>query len=605
MTASLDPYPKVPAELKVLRNWVVWRFIDRNGRKTKVPFSPVTNNAASSTDPSTWEAYELAVSASQQYEGIGCMIGPPYVGIDLDKCRDAGTGALEPWAWELTKDLDSYTELSPTGSGVHIWVRGQLPEGGRRCGRVEMYDRARYFTVTGDHLEGTPLAIQGRDLSSLHSRLKTIDPLQKMPPKPVPISTRRSSKFDALMAGSWQEEYTSQSEADLALCSMLARKFGPDASVIDAEFRKSGLYREKWDREDYGPHTIEKAIAGNTCQESGQQQYELKQTRAGSGNSPPVTEAIDWRPTFKSYSQMESGDVQFLISGVLPTGVTFIGGLPGAGKTWFGLSMSKAVVTGQPFLGHYAVPTPMPVLYLIPEVDERAFRSRLESMQLTTAGDMFLCRTLRDGFYPLQQPELLSAVEALEPLVVLDTAIRFSTAENENSATDNKKLTDAIFGLVQHGARGVLGLHHAIKSSANQTSLTLETALRGTGDLAAICDAVWGLQCIDTTSLHVSVQCLKARDFEIPPAFEIMGRPYIGEKGDFVLVDTQLKERTDEQARTFDEFVRERPRANYQQIAERLKVPKKRVRSIAEGAGWQKGPRMERWERIQQSELPF
>jgi RecA-family ATPase len=75
---------------------------------------------------------------------------------------------------------------------------------------------------------------------------------------------------------------------------------------------------------------------------------------------------------------MERGELEFLISDFLPRGVTFIGGLPGAGKTWFALSLVKALVTGVPFLGRYAVPARVPVLYLIPEVGERAFRSRLE-----------------------------------------------------------------------------------------------------------------------------------------------------------------------------------------------------------------------------------
>ena len=99
-----------------------------------------------------------------------------------------------------------------------------------------------------------------------------------------------------------------------------------------------------------------------------------------------LPDELNWRSSFKSYEQMEQGELPFLITDFLPQGITFIGGLPGAGKTWFALSLAKALATGSPFLGRYKVPTPVNVIYLIPEVGERAFRSRLDKMRLTTAG---------------------------------------------------------------------------------------------------------------------------------------------------------------------------------------------------------------------------
>ena len=188
------------------------------------------------------------------------MIAAPYVGIDLDKCRDPETGKIEPWAEAIIRELDSYTELSPSGRGFHIWVRGTLPQGPRRAGRVEMYDNGRYFTVTGNHFEGTPKTIEERDLSSLHSRLATLDPANKKPPKSVTSADTGVSRFESLMTGGWEGLYPSQSEADLALCVMLARKHDCDPQKIDAEFRRSGLYRDKWERQDYRDRTIKKAI---------------------------------------------------------------------------------------------------------------------------------------------------------------------------------------------------------------------------------------------------------------------------------------------------------------------------------------------------------
>jgi hypothetical protein len=221
-------------------------------------------------------------------DGIGFQLGPPYVGIDLDKCRNAETGVIEPWAEEIIEKLNSYTEISPSGTGIHIWVKGALPKSGRRKGRTEMYASGRYFTVTGRHLEGTPDRINERqaELLALHARLfpdrhdkSKIGAGSRFGNQAGPSSittdseliTRAKSakngeKFSRLWAGTWRADYPSQSEADLALCIMLAFWTGRDAPRMDALFRHSGLHRDKWndahraDGRTYGQITIEKAI---------------------------------------------------------------------------------------------------------------------------------------------------------------------------------------------------------------------------------------------------------------------------------------------------------------------------------------------------------
>ena len=268
-----DSYPQVPAELKALPHWMVWNYVTRtNGKgesvRTKVPFDPKSNKAGKATDPKTWASYDTALHASGTYEGLGFALAPPFVVIDIDKVRNPETGQTEDWAEDIVSELNSYTELSPSGTGFHIWVKGKLPSGGNRKGRVEMYCEKRYMTVTGQHVDGTPLTIEERDLTGVHAGMVRgeLDPRTKSErearPKPSPSSR---DTFEALMAGHWRGQYTSQSEADLALCCMLVRKFGPDPEKIDMEFRKSGLCRKKWERADYRKHTIEKAIQG--CKE--------------------------------------------------------------------------------------------------------------------------------------------------------------------------------------------------------------------------------------------------------------------------------------------------------------------------------------------------
>jgi primase-polymerase (primpol)-like protein len=151
----------IPAELCVLPQWVLWRLGERDGRYTKIPYTPGSDRRASSTDPTTWGVFEDALeklaSPEGAYDGVGFVFssGDPYVGVDLDDCVDPETGEIAVWATQIIDGLDSYTELSPSGTGVHIIAKGKFAECGRR-GPIEMYSRDRYFTVTG-HVLGESL----------------------------------------------------------------------------------------------------------------------------------------------------------------------------------------------------------------------------------------------------------------------------------------------------------------------------------------------------------------------------------------------------------------------------------------------------------------
>ncbi len=142
----------IPAELRARPQWVLWKLERRSGKLTKIPYTPGTGGRASATDLTTWGAFEDALEELDRgtYDGVGFVFssGDPYVGVDLDACVDPETGEISPWAVRIIEELDSYTELSPSGTGVHIIARGKLRDGGRR-GPIEMYSRDRYFTMTG------------------------------------------------------------------------------------------------------------------------------------------------------------------------------------------------------------------------------------------------------------------------------------------------------------------------------------------------------------------------------------------------------------------------------------------------------------------------
>jgi putative DNA primase/helicase len=271
--------------IRDLRQWVCWRREQRDGKPTKVPYSPLTGERASSTDPNSWASYSEAVAAYKEhgYDGIGFTFTKEddFVGIDLDNCLSPDSGEVEPWAQEIIDELDSYAEVSPSGTGVHILVRATLPEGRNRKGPIEMYSHGRYFTVTGRHLEGTPRAIESWQQAleevvrqvfeekpeSANGHKKEWSPyrngLSDQEILAAAIRSKTRKKFSQLWTGEISG-YDSTSEADQALCSMLAFWTGPDPGRIDALFKQSGLYRKKWERADYRDRTISKALDGRT-----------------------------------------------------------------------------------------------------------------------------------------------------------------------------------------------------------------------------------------------------------------------------------------------------------------------------------------------------
>ena len=145
----------LPEEIKAAPRWVCWHGVPRGkGGMTKPPLRPQEEEApAACNDPSTWGPLEEAVRSAQANAwGIGFMLGDGFVGVDLDHCVDTATGEPQPWAADIVRKLDSYTELSPSGTGLHILLAGRIPEEAgdrRRRGPVEVYDGGRYFTITG------------------------------------------------------------------------------------------------------------------------------------------------------------------------------------------------------------------------------------------------------------------------------------------------------------------------------------------------------------------------------------------------------------------------------------------------------------------------
>lgn len=273
-----------PPELIERLQWVCWKHKD--GRKP--PLNPLTGKLADVNDSATWASFKAASNAylPNACDGLGFVLakqfeqGADLVGIDFDDCVCGGLIEDDVLFW--IKRLDSYTEYSPSGKGIHIFVRGCLPMEGRKSSKIEMYSDRRFFTVTGDRVSLTSGTIRWaqREIFALHRQAfplahlsetctpanrpnrDTIDSDQDLMMKM--FNSRSGAKIHALWHGDLSGHGGDWSRADLALVRHLTYWTRDNPEWVDRLFRQSKLMRPKWDegRGDltYGQRTIKRVF---------------------------------------------------------------------------------------------------------------------------------------------------------------------------------------------------------------------------------------------------------------------------------------------------------------------------------------------------------
>ena len=278
--------------------WVLWKNEHgHNGKDKKVPYSP-QGTRAKVNDEQTWSSYadvSEALNNNKEFDGLGFVLSEKdnLCVIDLDNCRNPDTGEIEKQAEEIICNINSFTEISPSGKGVHIWLlidKAAIPQDWRkRNEHIEIYWKDRYITITGNHLNTTPRAVEYRheQLVQLHSKFfpekskpcqiptmqisSEIDEISDKEVLTKALRSKNGTKFGELFYGG-KHNYPSPSEADLALCNMLAYQANNNVGQIDRLFRNSQLFRGKWDEQrglqTYGEMTINKAITGNCLVEN-------------------------------------------------------------------------------------------------------------------------------------------------------------------------------------------------------------------------------------------------------------------------------------------------------------------------------------------------
>lgn len=344
-------FDNIPTELKNHSRWIAWHgepkpTPENPNKLNKIPISPGIGYNAKSNDPNTWGSYRdaterLAMGVAtdgRKIDGVSFMLGDGWAGIDIDNCRNPETGEIADWALKQIKRFNTYMEISPSGRGIKIFgtVR-QSRNRGKRRGNIEVYDRRWQFTVTGNHLEGTPTTVNditeplnalwqelfGSDQSQRevhrHSEPVTDDHDRTLIEK-AQACEKNGAKFTQLWGGHWEAAYASQSEADLALCSHLAFWTGGDARRVDSLFRQSGLCRDKWDerhgKQTYGQMTVNKALSnatfydpaclGNPPKSQSKADTPPPNGDEPNGTGPPATEASEARASDNPKPSLEA-----------------------------------------------------------------------------------------------------------------------------------------------------------------------------------------------------------------------------------------------------------------------------------------------------------
>ncbi|MGB8800698.1 MAG: AAA family ATPase [Candidatus Acidiferrales bacterium] len=618
-------------DLKPQRVWLPWKAVPKeDGKISKVPYNTRGVKCNDRSQDVTYD--ELAAFLSKtngDYSGAGIHIPPGCVCIDLDNCvsyNEKNEGAIAPWALDILKKLEyPLSELSPSKSGVHIWVKAAKP--GKACRRdsVEIYsgdDKLRFMTLTGWHIEGTATTIEERDISVIYEGMvsgtltKPESAIEKPSVSNSPVATSSvqiettgatiTNKYALFMNGTATGDkpttitdeagnsitYADRSAADLAFATVAAMKHGNNPDAIWADYLDSCIFREEWGaREaDFRRLTIANGIRSAA---------KLKSTAPALVQNQDKTEGNVAPKSFV----MVAGD-SFMLEKIPPRKVLMrtttkgaavfyaksinqIFAWRGLGKTCVGLGLTAAFATGGSFL-NFEAPEPVNVLYIEGELPAEQMQERWKQIIGKTNGRARLVtidKQPEHSFPSFATAEGMARVEAtlaqcavegfpVDVLFLDSVSTLFNIAANDE---ENWILIQSWLLRLRSQGFCIFFFHHAGKSGMSRSHSKSEDMLDVSIKLDNPNDREEGI-------LHAIMEFDKARHGISEPASEIKMRPVhtencdckhssgklIGCRGDSVAWEHEAAS-VSKRARAFEMFA---AAASVREVAKELKLSK-------------------------------
>lgn len=481
-------WENIPLELTEYDQWTVWKWSkekNSDGKRKKL-ICRKDGKQASCTNPADWMAFDDAEWQVRHngYEGMcfAFTANDPFFFVDLDHCYtppvDDRISARNRRPMILVSQLNSYTEISPSGDGLHVICKGKLPEGRHKHGNFEMYD-AHFLCITGNIYPTSHQIIA--DATEAIAEIAAgifAKPDAEKPPASSHVTNGRATdseiirmvtrheKFEKLWRGI-TTDYSSQSEADLALCRGIAIYAGPDRDRIKRVFSQSRLHRDKWERDDYSSATVNMALEGQIDFYDWHRSGSSDRTAVDlSGDIIPLATLIEQFPTLRPP----------VIDGLLRQGETMnIIAAPKVGKSWLAHSLALCAAAGRKWLDQFSV-TPGRVLLvdneLHPETVSYRLRKVADAMGIGLDGvDVLPIRGKALTYFDLQAT--LDKIGAgVYALIVVDAHYRMNTAGSENDNAETMRVYNQIDRLAAETGAAFVLIHHASKGDQSGKEVT-------------------------------------------------------------------------------------------------------------------------------------
>jgi hypothetical protein len=521
----------IPRELKALNRWLVWGYRWNAGKgKWDKPPCNLKGRTIDGTSPKNWFTFEAALAGAAaltsgpfHLDGVGLAmadddIEDALVAVDIDHCRNPETSEIDQQAAEVVSRFDTYTELSPSATGLRLFCRGRLslPAGkhGTRVGPIEVYRKGHYLTVTGQHLEGTPEMVEKRDdalrwlLERLAVRkskvqeeelgLPDFSDLDRFGQDARPERFRgyapggslsdddvirraqmatNGDKFTRLWSGDTSEYGDDHSRADLALANMLAYWCDGDAARVERLFGQSQLgQREKWTgRADYRERTIAEALKGTSGHSGNGQPHHEGKGQSTAEPAEPGKPGIPAHLLEKLNATITIGDLAHHLCSIAwlwklwiqPGQLTAVTSKAGKGKTRFCMDLLRRIRSGLPWpCGQdMTLPTDAPVIWVPADRNHRqiqdtcdAFGIPRTSIILNADSTEMFGGTQMDDLETLRLLDL--RVERYQPsLVVVDT-LSHATRKDLFKVEDTNAVLRPLADIAQQRKTAILLLAH-------------------------------------------------------------------------------------------------------------------------------------------------